>query len=249
MFRQGRALRAAKEVSVRYQRVVILLLDSVGVGAMPDAAAYGEVDPRANTLAHVAAAVRHQEYFSLPNLAHLGLGHLGPFDGVRVVEQARLEGHFGRMAPASPGKDTVTGHWEIGGVILDEPFTVAPQGFGPEIMEAFERATGHGVLGNKAASGTVILEELGAEHLATGKLIVYTSADSVFQIAAHEERVPLAELYRVCALTRKLLDPHRVARVIARPFLGSPAPKHPAVRGPRERRRRSSPRRRRRSGL
>lgn len=207
---------------MRYERVVILLLDSVGVGAMPDAAAYGEVDPRANTLAHVAAAARHHEYFSLPNLAHLGLGHLGPFDGVRIVDQDKLEGHFGRMALASPGKDTVTGHWEIGGVVLDEPFTVAPQGFSPEIIEAFKRETGHGVLANKAASGTAILEELGAEHLETGKLIVYTSADSVFQIAAHEERVPLEELYRVCEITRRLLDPHRVARVIARPFLGAP---------------------------
>ena len=200
---------------MRFRRVLILLLDSVGAGEMPDAAAYG--DAGADTLRHVAAACPG---FALPNLARLGLGNLGGIAGTPSVPDAR--GHWGRMAPASPGKDTVTGHWELAGVVLAQPFSTWPNGFSPEIIEAFAARTGRGVLGNKAASGTAIIDELGAEHLATGKLIVYTSADSVFQVAAHEACVPLPELYRACEVAREILDPWRVARVIARPFVGTP---------------------------
>jgi len=198
-----------------FRRVVVVVLDSVGVGALPDAADYG--DAGAHTLGHVAAALPG---FRLPHFEALGLG--GTADVPQVPCAARAGAHFGRMALASPGKDTVTGHWEIGGVVLDEPFSVWPRGFSDEILDAFTRQTGFGVLGNKAASGTTILDELGAEHLATGKLIVYTSADSVFQVAAHEERVPLERLYGACEAARRLLDPYRVARVIARPFVGQP---------------------------
>jgi len=200
---------------MRFRRVLILLLDSVGAGEMPDAAAYG--DAGADTLRHVAAACPG---FALPNLARLGLGNLGGIAGTPSVPDAR--GHWGRMAPASPGKDTVTGHWELAGVVLAQPFSTWPNGFSPEIIEDFAARTGRGVLGNKAASGTAIIDELGAEHLATGKLIVYTSADSVFQVAAHEACVPLPELYRACEVAREILDPWRVARVIARPFVGTP---------------------------
>ena len=200
---------------MRFRRVLILLLDSVGAGAMPDAAAYG--DTGADTLRHVAAACPG---FALPTLARLGLGNLGGIAGTPPVSPSR--GHWGRMALASPGKDTVTGHWELAGVVLPEAFSTWPHGFPPEILDAFARRTGRGVLGNKAASGTAIIDELGARHLETGDLIVYTSADSVFQVAAHEERVPLPELYRACEAARELLDPWRVARVIARPFVGTP---------------------------
>lgn len=200
---------------MRFRRVLILLLDSVGAGEMPDADDYG--DRGADTLRHVAAACPG---FALPNLALLGLGNLGGIAG--TPRTATPAGHWGRMALASPGKDTITGHWELAGVVLPRPFSTWPQGFSAEILDDFTRRTGFGVLGNKAASGTAILDELGREHLATGKLIVYTSADSVFQVAAHEERVPLAELYRACELARELLDPWRVARVIARPFVGTP---------------------------
>jgi len=200
---------------MRFRRVLILLLDSVGAGEMPDAAAYG--DAGADTLRHVAAACPG---FALPNLARLGLGNLGGIAGTPPIE--RPAGHWGRLGLASPGKDTVTGHWELAGVLLPQPFSTWPRGFNAEILDEFTRRTGYGVLGNKAASGTAILDELGPLHLATGKLIVYTSADSVFQIAAHEERVPLAELYRACEIAREILDPWRVARVIARPFVGTP---------------------------
>jgi phosphopentomutase len=198
-----------------FRRVVILLLDSVGAGEMPDAAAYG--DAGADTLGHVAALTPG---FALPNFARLGLGNLHGIPGVGPVE--RPQAHFGRMSLKSPGKDTTTGHWEIAGVVLEQPFSTWPQGFSPEILEEFTRRTGRGVLGNCAASGTEILKDLGAEHLRSGKLIVYTSADSVFQVAAHEGKVPLDELYRACEIARDILDRHRVARVIARPFVGDP---------------------------
>jgi len=196
-------------------RVFLLVLDSVGCGALPDAAAYG--DEGADTLGHVAAAVGG---LRLPALERLGLGCLHAIEGVRPVADAG--GVWGRMAEASRGKDTTTGHWEIAGVPLDEPFALFPDGFPDAILRPFERATGRGILGNRAASGTVIIEELGAEHVETGDLIVYTSADSVFQIAAHERVVPLEELYAACRAARTLCDEHRVARVIARPFVGEP---------------------------
>jgi phosphopentomutase len=194
---------------------VVLVIDSAGIGAMPDAADYG--DAGAATLQHTAEAAGG---LRLPNLERLGLGRVAPIQGVAAVPEPT--GFSGKLAELSPGKDTTTGHWELMGRVLARAFSVYPQGFPPEIVAPFVERTGRGVLGNKAASGTAILEELGAEHLATGKWILYTSADSVFQLAAHEEKIPLEELYAACRLARGLLDPHRVGRVIARPFVGSP---------------------------
>ena len=198
------------------RRFVILVADSVGCGALPDAAAYG--DAGADTLGHVAAAVGG---LSLPALGALGLGHCTTIKG--VPPDPRPRGFHGRMAERSPGKDTITGHWEMMGVVLDRALALFPDGFPPEIIEPFVREAGvPGVLANRAASGTEIIQELGEEHQRTGKPIVYTSADSVFQIAAHEETVPIETLYRWCEIARRLLDPWRVARVIARPFVGRP---------------------------
>lgn len=197
-------------------RVVLIVLDSLGVGALPDAGPYG--DSGSNTLAHVAAAAGG---LALPNLETLGLGYVGDFAGVRRMGEP--DGCFGRMAALSKGKDTTTGHWEMAGLVLDRPFPVYPMGFPPEIIEALQQAIGRKVLGNKAASGTEIIKELGEEHLRTGFPIVYTSADSVFQIAAHERVVSAEHLYDMCREARKLLrPPHQVARVIARPFTGEP---------------------------
>jgi phosphopentomutase len=196
-------------------RIFILVLDSVGCGALPDAHRYG--DAGADTLGHVARAVGG---LHLPNLEKLGLGCIHPVDGVGPVGSP--EAVWGRMAEASSGKDTTTGHWELMGLVLDEPFAVFPDGFPGTLISAFSEGVGRGVLGNRAASGTAIIEELGPAHLATGDLIVYTSADSVFQVAAHEQVVPLEELYEACRLARRLCDPLRIARVIARPFVGSP---------------------------
>lgn len=194
---------------------IVIVLDGVGVGSLPDAEAYG--DKGSDTLAHTAAAVGG---LHLPNLATLGLGNLHAVEGVPPVE--RPAAGYGRMAEVSKGKDSTTGHWELMGVRTERAYPTYPDGFPPAVIEAFTAATGYGVLGNKAASGTEIIQELGDEHVATGKLIVYTSADSVFQIAAHEEVVPLEELYRVCETARALLrPPHEVSRVIARPFLGA----------------------------
>ncbi|MBM4124179.1 MAG: phosphopentomutase [Nitrospira sp.] len=195
-------------------RVILIVLDGLGVGELPDAAQYG--DRGSNTLAHVAEAVGG---LSLPNLELLGLGHIGPFAGLRRMGEP--DGCFGKMAELSKGKDTTLGHWEMTGLVVDHPFPTYPQGFPPDVIEAFQKAIGRTVLGNKAASGTEIIQELGEEHLKTGAPIVYTSADSVFQVAAHERAVPLEELYRICREARKLLKPpHQVARVIARPFIG-----------------------------
>ncbi len=195
-------------------RAVIVVLDGVGVGAAPDAAAFG--DEGADSLGHTAEAVGGLD---LPNMARLGLGNIGHFPGIEP--NAAASGAYGRMAEASAGKDTVTGHWDMVGVISQWPQPVYPHGFPPEVIDAFSRAVGHGVIGNKPASGTVIIQELGDEHLRTGKLIVYTSADSVFQVAAHEDVVPLDELYRICETARELLSgEHAVGRVIARPFVG-----------------------------
>jgi len=197
------------------RRAVIVVLDSVGVGAMPDAADWG--DAGSDTIGHCAAAVGG---LSLPHLQALGLGNLHAVQGVPPV--ARPGAGFGRALLAAPGKDSVTGHWELAGCVRAEPFGYYHEGFPPEILDPFHAAIGCGSLGNVAASGTEIIERLGAEHLATGAPIVYTSADSVFQVAAHEERIPLPELYRICEIAFGIVAPFQVARVIARPFLGTP---------------------------
>lgn len=194
---------------------MLIVLDGVGIGALPDAHLYG--DEGSNTLGNIARQVR----LKLPHLTRLGLGNIAPLEGIDPQEQPLAA--YGKMGERSPGKDTTTGHWEMAGIILDKPFPLYPEGFPPEIIEEFEKRIGRKVLGNKPASGTVIIEELGAEHMATGKPIVYTSADSVFQIAAHEEVIPLEELYRMCEVARELLQgDHAVGRVIARPFVGTP---------------------------
>ncbi|MBC7224248.1 MAG: phosphopentomutase [Anaerolineae bacterium] len=198
------------------RRAILIVLDSVGVGNAPDAAAYG--DEGSNTLANTARAVGG---LHLPNLGRMGLGNLTEVLGVPPEPQPL--GAFGRMQEASAGKDTTTGHWEIAGIISTRPLPTYPHGFPPEIIQEFERRIGRKVLGNYPASGTVIIEELGPEHLRTGRPIVYTSADSVFQIAAHEEVIPVEELYRMCQIARELLTgEHAVGRVIARPFVGEP---------------------------
>lgn len=196
------------------RRVVLIVLDSVGCGAAPDAARYG--DAGANTLANTARRVGG---LHLPSLQRYGLGNVTAIDGVPPAAPAA--GSFGRLREASAGKDTTTGHWELAGLRVERPFRTFPDGFPPEIIDPFVRRAGRGILGNKPASGTEIIQELGAEHARTGKLIVYTSADSVFQVAAHEEVVPLEELYRACQIARELLDPFGVGRVIARPYVGA----------------------------
>lgn len=198
-----------------FERVIILVLDSVGVGAMPDAEEFG--DAGSDTLGHVA------EFRPLlvPNLARWGIGNIRPLEGVLPVS-VPLAAH-GKMGLASRGKDTTSGHWEMMGLVLEQPFRTYPDGFPAEVIEPFEEAIGRKCLGNVPASGTEIIARLGDEHLRTGKPIVYTSADSVFQVAAHENVIPVDELYRICRIARELLDgEHRVGRVIARPFTGSP---------------------------
>jgi len=198
-----------------FQRVIWIVLDSVGVGQMPDAAAYGDVG--SDTLGNIA----RRRPLNLPNLARLGLGNLKPLPHIQPAPYPAAA--FGRCALASPGKDTTTGHWEMVGIHLAKPFPLYPQGFPPEIMQEFESRIGRGTLGNCAASGTEIIKQLGEEHMRTGKPIVYTSADSVFQVAAHEEVIPLWELYKICETARDILrGPHEVGRVIARPFVGQP---------------------------
>jgi phosphopentomutase len=198
-----------------FERVVWIVLDSVGIGALPDAADYGDVGR--NTLGHIAES----RPLKIPNLVCLGLANIAPLGHLAPV--AAPLGAFGKGVTRSPGKDTTTGHWEMAGIWLDHAFPVYPRGFPREVMDVFEKQIGRGTIGNKPASGTEILKELGEEHVRTGKPIVYTSGDSVFQIAAHEDVIPVAELYRLCEIARKLLDgPHRVGRVIARPFTGQP---------------------------
>jgi phosphopentomutase len=198
------------------KRVFLIVLDGLGIGEARDAAAYG--DAGSDTVGNVARAVGG---LALPVLEGLGLGRLRPIDGVRAVE--RPAAAFGRLHPASAGKDSTTGHWELCGLVVPEPFPTYPDGFPPAVLDEFSRLTGRGWLGNRAASGTRILDELGAEHMAGGKWIVYTSADSVFQVAANEATVPLAELYAACAAARAMLrGEHGVSRVIARPFTGRP---------------------------
>lgn len=198
----------------RFQRFVLIVLDGAGIGELPDAAAWG--DAGSDTLGHIIAAQRPQ----LQHLAGLGLAAIRRFPALQTP--SRVRGSFGKAAIQSNGKDTTAGHWEMAGVLSMTPFPTYPSGFPPRIIEPFEKAIGKRVLGNKAASGTEIIKELGDEHVRTGRPIVYTSADSVFQIAAHEEVIPLEELYRICLIARDLLDgPDRVDRVIARPFVGS----------------------------
>ena len=197
------------------KRAIILVLDGVGAGEAPDAATYG--DAGSNTLAHVARAVGG---FNLPALAEAGLGNVLELEGMPASED--VSGAWGRLIPASAGKDSTTGHWEIAGVHLAKPFPTYPQGFPDDILEEFSRRTKRGVIGNLVGSGTDVLEKFGEEHARTGKWILYTSADSVFQIAANEAVVPLDELYRACEIARELLvPPHDVSRVIARPFIGA----------------------------
>ena len=198
------------------RRAIILVLDGVGIGEAHDVAAYG--DQGSNTLGNVARAVGG---LRVPNLAAAGLGNIAPLDGVPPAAAPR--GAWGLMEPRSAGKDSTTGHWEIAGVHLAQPFPTYPQGFPAAVLDEFARRTGRGVIGNVVGSGTKVLEDFGAEHRATGKWIVYTSADSVFQVAAHEETIPLAELYAACETARGMLvAPHNPSRVIARPFVGSP---------------------------
>jgi phosphopentomutase len=200
---------------MNFARVIWIVLDSVGVGEMPDAEVYG--DKGSDTLGNIA----RERPLHLPNLRSLGLANLKPLEGI-PPDPAPI-GAYGRAALASPGKDTTTGHWEMAGIHLPKPFPLYPHGFPRDIMEPFENRIGRGTLGNKAASGTEIIQELGAEHMRTGSPIVYTSADSVFQVAAHEEVIPLFELYKICEIAREILrGPHEVGRVIARPFTGQP---------------------------
>ncbi|MFL6230740.1 MAG: phosphopentomutase [Pyrinomonadaceae bacterium] len=203
-----------------FNRVCLIVLDSVGMGEMPDAAAWG--DAGADTLGHICES----REVKLPNLQAWGLGNAHPLENVPPVESPRAS--YGRCALRSNGKDTTTGHWEMAGIILDKAFPTYPHGFPPEIIDEFIKETNvPGVLGNYPASGTEIIKELGAEHLRTGKPIVYTSADSVFQIAAHEEVIPVARLYEICETARRILrGRHEVGRVIARPFLGEPGAFH-----------------------
>jgi phosphopentomutase len=196
-----------------FSRVIWIVLDSVGIGPLPDAADYG--DTGRNTLGHIASS----RELSLPNLARLGLANIEPL--AHLAPTSSPAACYGKGATRSPGKDTTTGHWEMAGVWLDQAFPVYPDGFPPEVIEPFEQAIGRKILGNKPASGTEIIKELGEEHMRTRRPIVYTSGDSVFQIAAHEAVIPIRELYRMCEIARKMLDgPHRVGRVIARPFAG-----------------------------
>ncbi|MDW7673041.1 MAG: phosphopentomutase [Bacillota bacterium] len=196
-------------------RVILLVLDSVGVGALPDANLYG--DEGSNTLANVAKSMGG---IKLPNLEELGLGKIIPVTGLSSDLPAKA--HYGKMAQKSAGKDTTTGHWELAGLVLDKAFPTYPNGFPRELIAAFEKKIGRKTIGNVPASGTAIIEELGQEHVETGHPIVYTSADSVFQIAAHEEVIPIEELYGICKIARGLLEgQHAVGRVIARPFVGT----------------------------
>lgn len=198
-------------------RIILIILDSVGIGAMPDADEYG--DTGSNTLGNLARA---RGGLGLPHLGRLGLGNLTEVTGVPSVG-SQAAGAFGRAALASPGKDTMTGHWELAGIQLEQPFQTFPDGFPPEVIRMFEERTGRRALGNVAASGTAIIADLGEQHMATGSPIVYTSADSVFQIAAHEAVIPLDELYTMCEIAREIMQgPYLVGRIIARPFLGRP---------------------------
>ena len=199
----------------KFKRVFLVVLDSVGIGEAPDAEQYNDIG--ANTLGNIA---KHVDGLHLPNLQALGLGNIAPIDGVATVSSPKA--HYTKMEEASAGKDTMTGHWEIAGLRIDQPFQTFPEGFPASLIKEIEARTGRKVIGNKPASGTAIIDELGPEHMATGAIIVYTSADSVLQIAAHETIVPLEELYNICEICRELTlkEEYLVGRVIARPFVG-----------------------------
>jgi phosphopentomutase len=197
-----------------FRRVIWIVLDSVGIGAMPDALSYGDPEG-SDTLGNVARRLA----LKLPNLCRLGLANIKPLTGLPASDAPFAA--YGKATLASPGKDTTTGHWEMVGIHLDKPFPLFPNGFPPELMHEFEQRIGRSTLGNKAASGTEIIKELGEQHVETGSPIVYTSADSVFQVAAHEDVIPLFELYKICETARELLrGKWEVGRVIARPFTG-----------------------------
>ncbi len=196
-----------------FRRAIVIVLDSVGIGELPDAAAYG--DQGSDTLGNIARAMP----LRVPTLASLGLGRLVP----PLAPAGEPRGAYGRMAEASAGKDSVTGHWEMMGIVLDRPFPTFPRGFPPALIAEFERRIARGTLGNVVASGTEVIDRLGAEHMATGRPIVYTSADSVFQIAAHEDVIPIAEQYRICEIAFDLAARGLgIGRIIARPFVGAP---------------------------
>jgi len=198
-----------------FNRITVIVLDGVGIGAAPDAADYG--DEGTNSIANVAKVLGG---ISLPNMQKLGLGNITEIEGVPPTSTP--QGGYGKMQPKSAGKDTISGHWEMMGIYLPDPSPTYPDGFPPEVMDEFERQIGRSTLANRPASGTEIIRELGEEHMRTGKPIVYTSADSVFQIAAHEDVIPIDELYEMCLIARKILKgKHAVGRVIARPFVGT----------------------------
>lgn len=200
---------------MKMNRTIVIVLDGVGAGESPDANVYGDVG--SNSLGNTAKAVGG---LNLPNMEEIGLGNITPIQG--VLPRSNTLGAYGKMQEKSNGKDSVTGHWELMGIYTQTPFPTYPNGFPKDILEEFTRLTGYEVLGNKAASGTEIIKELGVQHLQTGKPIVYTSADSVFQIAANEEIMPISELYRICEIARKMLTgKNAVGRVIARPFIGN----------------------------
>jgi phosphopentomutase len=196
------------------QRIIVIVLDGVGAGEAPDAAQYGDVG--SNSLSNTARVVGGMH---MPNMGRIGLGYITPMQG--VPRAAHPTGAYGKMAPRSAGKDTISGHWEMMGVCLSQPLPTYPQGFPPQVIQEFERRIGRDTLGNFPASGTEIIKQLGMEHIQTGKPIVYTSADSVFQIAAHEQVIPIDQLYWMCEQARQMLTgDHAVGRVIARPFIG-----------------------------
>lgn len=199
-----------------FKRVHLVVLDSVGIGEAPDAAEFG--DEGSNTLGHIATAAG----LSLPNMQKLGLGNIAPIQGIEPIKNA--EGYYTKLEEVSVGKDTMTGHWEIAGLRIDTPFRVFPEGFPADLIEKIEQHTGRKVVANRPASGTQILDEWGAHQMETGDLIVYTSADPVLQIAAHEEIIPLEELYEICEYVREITkeDPYMIGRIIARPYIGEP---------------------------
>lgn len=200
---------------MRFKKICLIVLDSVGIGELPDANKFG--DQGSHTLGHIAESISD---FSLPNLQKLGLGNIAELKGIEPTQTPSA--YYGKMAEVSVGKDTMTGHFELMGLKVTQPFNVYPNGFPQKLIDQFEKATGRKVIGNKSASGTAILDELGEEQIKTGAWIVYTSADSVFQIAAHEEVIPLEELYKACKIARELTlqDEFSVGRVIARPYIG-----------------------------
>ncbi|MEF2291820.1 MULTISPECIES: phosphopentomutase [Virgibacillus] len=201
----------------KFKRIFLVVMDSVGIGEAPDAEMFN--DKGADTLGHIAA---HRNGLHMPYMGSLGLSNIREIQGIEKADSPKA--HYTKMKEASNGKDTMTGHWEIMGLHIEQPFRTFPEGFPAELIQELEQQTGHKVIGNKPASGTKIIEELGEEHMETGALIVYTSADSVLQIAAHEEIIPIDEQYRICEIARKLTldEKYMVGRVIARPFIGKP---------------------------